>query len=73
MMLGGYSEGFRVKANEGGIKGFLNRLYHCQKKNLPINQPRDLDVSRRKKRSISQNWYSEGVVKYDSVLFVPAS
>ena len=50
MMLGGYSEGFRVKAIEGGIKGFLNRLYHCQKENLPINQPRDLDGSRRKKR-----------------------
>ena len=29
MMLGGYSEGFRVRAIEGGIKGFLNLLYQC--------------------------------------------
>ena len=74
MVLAGYSEGFRVKAMEGGIKGFMKHLYRCEMEGRPINRPRDLDESRRKKsRANRQEWISEGPVKYDSVLFVPAT
>ena len=58
---------------EGGIKGFLNHLYRCEKEDRPVNQTRDLDVSRRKKRSVQHDWFAKGEVKFDSVLFVPAS
>ena len=74
MALAGYSEGFRVKAMEGGVKGFMKHLYRCEREGKPINMPRNLDESRKKKNRVSrQDWISEGPVKFDSVLFVPAS
>ena len=73
MMLGGYSEGFRVRAIEGGIKGFLNLLYQCEKDDRPVNQSRDLNLSRKKKRSAQHDWFAKGEAMYDSVLFVPAT
>ena len=73
MLVSGYSDGFRVKVIEGGLRGYLNHLYHCQVENRPINQPRNIEASRRKKKHRSCNWVSDGSVKYDSALFIPAT
>ena len=73
MLVSGYSDGFRVKVMEGGIRGYINLLYRCQVENKPINQPRNIDSSRKKKKHRKQNWISRGSVNYDSVLFIPAT
>ena len=72
MFVSGYSEGFRVRAIEGGLKGYLKLLYRCDIEGRPINLPRDLNKSRMKK-SKRNSWISEGSVNYGSVLFVPAT
>ena len=41
MLVSGYSDGFRVKVMEGGIRGYINHLYRCQVENKPINQSRN--------------------------------
>ena len=73
MLLSGYSEGFRVRAIEGGVKGYLNHCLRCQREGRPLNEPRDLDVSRRKTNTKKYDWISSGQGSYETVLFVPAT
>ena len=46
---------------------------YCEKDDRPVNQSRDLNLSRKKKRSAQHDWFAKGEAMYDSVLFVPAT
>ena len=70
MKLSGYSEGFRVKVLNGGIRMYMKCLERTQTLNIPLH--RDKSVPRKIRKSAA-NWFKGTGDIFHSVLFVPST
>ena len=70
MQLSGYTEGFRVKVINDGLKSYLKCLENTVSANTPLHRPRDFP---RRPRKNKNNWFKGPNSVFNSVLYVPAT
>ena len=70
MQLSGYTEGFRVKVINGGLRNYMKCLERTVTTSTPLHRPRDFP---RRPRKNKNNWFKGPNNVFDSVLYVPAT
>ena len=70
MQLSGYTEGFRVKVINGGLRNYTKCLERTVTTSTPLHRPRDFP---RRPRKNKNNWFKGPNNVFDSVLYVPAT
>ena len=64
MQLSGYTEGFRVKVINGGLKSYLKCLENTVSAHTPLHRPRDFP---RRPRKNKNNWFKGPNSVFNSV------